>query len=114
MRCLTLSDGLTLGEKLKYLMETNGITRKELAAKTGISDRSIYRYIRGSSYPNECIIESLAKALHTSSEYLSGGIDKNYSAADDFFDAKNAIQRSAKSWDEKMKNELIKALISKK
>ena len=61
-------------DNLKEVIEYNGIVIKELAAKTGISKRTIDTYVDSRGViPNAEIAVKLAKALGTTVEYLVTG-----------------------------------------
>ena len=63
-------------DNLKDLIEYKGIVRKELAAKTGISKRTIDTYLDNRAViPNAEIAVKLAKALGTTVEFLVTGED---------------------------------------
>ena len=63
-------------DNLKEQIEYKGLIIKELAAKTGISKRTIDTYVSGRAViPNAEVAVKLAKALDTSVEYLVTGTE---------------------------------------
>ena len=63
-------------DNLKEQIEYKGMIIKELAAKTGISKRTIDTYVDSRAViPNADIAVKLAKALDTSVEFLVNGTD---------------------------------------
>ena len=42
---------MNFSEQLKYIMETEGLTQKQIAKKTGFTEVSIWRYVNGDSIP---------------------------------------------------------------
>lgn len=59
------------GDNLKELIEYKGLVVKELAAKSGVSKRTIDSYLTNrQTLPNAEIAVKLAKALDTTVEYL--------------------------------------------
>lgn len=63
-------------ENLKEQIEYKGLIIKELAAKTGISKRTIDTYVDNRAViPNAEIAVKLAKALDTTVEFLVTGTD---------------------------------------
>lgn len=61
-------------ERLREEIEFSGLSYKELSAKTGISRRTIISYVSGQAcMPSADIAVQLAKALHTSVEFLITG-----------------------------------------
>ncbi len=96
-------------ERLKYLMEIRGISQKELAEKTGLSIRTIQRYLYGETKPNKCIIEGLANALRSSSEFLSA--DCKHDSEDDLNAAKVLVNRNKNKWNNDEKQELVRSIL---
>ncbi len=63
-------------DNLKDIIEYKGIIRKELAAQTGISKRTIDTYLDNRAViPNAEVAVRLAKALGTTVEFLVTGED---------------------------------------
>lgn len=62
----------TIGERIVYLREKQGISQKELAQMLGITAASLSRYENNLYDPKSAIISSLSQLLHTSSDYLLG------------------------------------------
>jgi transcriptional regulator with XRE-family HTH domain len=60
-----------LGNKIKALRQRAGLTQRELAQMTGISESALRSYELGDRAPKEGIYENLAKALRVRPEYLS-------------------------------------------
>ena len=52
-----------IGENLKVLMLSRGLSAKKLAVLSGLSDGAVYDCIRGSKTPNISTIEKIAAAL---------------------------------------------------
>ncbi|KHM51269.1 hypothetical protein NZ47_11440 [Anaerovibrio lipolyticus] len=59
-------------DNLKRLREKNGLTRKELAEKTGFSQSSITYYETGKSMPTVTALCAIASALGVSLDELTG------------------------------------------
>lgn len=65
------SEGLnTLGNRISKLLKISGITQRELASMAGVTEVSMSRYINNKRIPKGTIIYNIAKALHTTSDYL--------------------------------------------
>lgn len=62
----------TIGERIVYLREQQGISQKELAKQLGITAASLSRYENNIYDPKSTIIIGLTKLLNTSSDYLLG------------------------------------------
>ena len=64
---------MTFGEKVRELRRKSGLSQDELAAKTGVTKRTVRNWETGGKYPRHReIYEKLASALGCSAEYLSG------------------------------------------
>ena len=63
---------MSLEDRIKFLMDKEGIDRDTLAEKTGLHAETIARYIRGDRVPNVEILVKMAKALNSSASYLLG------------------------------------------
>ena len=60
------------GSRLKAAMEREGMEVRDLAKKTGITGKTIYAYLAGSSVPNAEYAILIARALGTTVEELWG------------------------------------------
>ncbi|MEE1074302.1 MAG: helix-turn-helix transcriptional regulator, partial [Acutalibacteraceae bacterium] len=61
---------MTFGEKLRNVRLSLNLSQKELAEKTGISERSLYTYEQTSTFPRSGNIRKIAEALNVSVGYL--------------------------------------------
>lgn len=71
----------TIGERIVYLREKQGISQKELAQMLGITAASLSRYENNLYDPKSAIITNLCQLLHTSSDYLLGINTENHNQA---------------------------------
>lgn len=62
---------LYFSKRLWRTMNIQGIKQYELAGLTGISERSISKYVNGESIPNSYHMHIIAKALDVTVNYLS-------------------------------------------
>lgn len=62
----------TIGERIVYLREQQGISQKELAKQLGITAASLSRYENNIYDPKSSIIIGLSKILNTNTDYLLG------------------------------------------
>lgn len=62
---------MTFSDKVKRSREVVGITQSELAAKTGVSQRTIASYESGGAIARRSTMEKLARALKVSVKYLT-------------------------------------------
>jgi XRE family aerobic/anaerobic benzoate catabolism transcriptional regulator len=61
-----------LGERVRSLRERQGITRKSLAANTGVSERHLANLEYGEGNPSVLVLQQVADALHCSTAELLG------------------------------------------
>jgi repressor LexA len=68
---------MTVGERIIYLRDANGISQIELAKKIGVSKQNLYKYEKGiiTNIPADKL-EAIAKALNTTPSYLAGWDEK--------------------------------------
>lgn len=88
------------GNQLKALMKEKGITQKELALKTGLTESSISRYINGSRYPS-------AKSYFKIVEVLGGEIYDKRSCKDEILDL---IQKDLNTYEKLGRSEVVAVL----
>lgn len=63
---------LNISQRIKEMRSLTKITQNELAKKVGVNKSTIAGYEMGHRYPSIEKLESIAKALHTSTDYLLG------------------------------------------
>ena len=61
---------MTFGEKIKQARLSLNLSQAELAAKTGITERSLYTYEQTGTIPRTSNVKKLAEALGVSVSYL--------------------------------------------
>ena len=98
-----------LGNKIKELLKEKGISQRELAQKTGCTEAAISLYIKGERNPRAKVLNNIALALNTSSEYLLNGIPEN--VQEELGYAKKLIARNVNQMSAKEKKEIIDILI---
>lgn len=96
----------TLGSRILEILQTRGITQKELAGRVGVTEAVMSRYISGDREPKPNTLANIATALHTTSDFLLG------IECDEFDQPRicRMIARNASSMTAKEKRELIIAL----
>ncbi|MBE6586538.1 MAG: helix-turn-helix domain-containing protein [Ruminococcaceae bacterium] len=67
---------ITIGEKIKFLRMTKGMTQEKLAERLGISAQAVSKWERSITYPDIVYLPALTKALDTSADALLG-IERN-------------------------------------
>lgn len=63
---------MKLKDTLKYIREKNGLTKRELCEKTGISERAYLTYEFGEREPKISVIAKLADFYGVTTDYLLG------------------------------------------
>lgn len=63
---------MTIGQRLKKVLDDRGMMQKELAEKIGVSETVISRYIHGGRIVSVPILIEICKALNVSADYLLG------------------------------------------
>lgn len=99
----------TLGGRISELLEKNGMTQRELAVLVNVTEVSMSRYIKGDRVPRGPIIANIAKALHTTSDYLLGK-ESDDDPETMYYQAQRVIARNAKNWSGKQKADLVNAI----
>ena len=61
-----------LHHRVKALMKEQGMTQRELARRSGLTEASVCKYLSGARTPQAEAVILLAKALGTTSDYLLG------------------------------------------
>lgn len=61
-------------ERLKLTMQLRGMTQRELAEKTGLTEASISRYVSGQRVPNAESLMKICEALMIYSDYFLFGM----------------------------------------
>lgn len=69
-------------ERLKEKRKEAGLSQAELAARVGVTSRTIQNYELGTRKPqNVEVVQKLADVLHTTTDYLLGNADRQILAA---------------------------------
>jgi len=98
---------MTFEERAKKLMEEKGMNQKELSIKSGISEPSLSRYLKGTSQPRKDILVNLAKAFDVDVSFLLlGESDPN-----PFLETKHIVARNRSTLSDTEKNEIIRILL---
>jgi len=98
--------GKDLGLRIADALRKRGMTQRDLAARVGVTEGVISRYVSGDRDPKPEMLANIATATHTTSDYLLG-IEQND------FDQPHIcrlIARNASAMTDQEKRELINAL----
>lgn len=72
----------TFSNRLRFLMQTNELSQKEIAKLTGISQGAISKYLNNLQEPKSKELYALSKALKVSMEQLCAGTESDYGSMD--------------------------------
>lgn len=95
-------------EKVINLMQEKGISQKQLAQLSGITESSISRYLHSAQRPRMDIIVNLAKALNVETVFL---LDEDERGEDAYTEISTVIARKKKELSPEEKNRLIALLV---
>ena len=99
---------MNVGKKIDLYIREKGMSRRELAQKSGISEAAISRYINGTRQPKAVSLNAIAKALDVPiSEFLG----TKASIAEDVEGAIQLIARNAKDITTEQKKQIINVIL---
>lgn len=99
----------TVGQRILDLLQKKGMSKKELAITAGISQATISYYTNGERIPNGPNLVDLARALHTTTDYLLGH-ESAGDPASAFYQTKSAVTGFSGEWTPEQKAELASLL----
>ncbi len=100
-------------EKVKELMEIDGISQKELSNLSGISESSLSRYLAGTLEPRLDILRNIAKVFNVKTSYLLGEEEKRKSI-DPYKETLCVVTRNKAKLTDEEKTDLIRVLFGGK
>ena len=71
-----------IGERLRKIRKSKGITQKELADVLGVNKATVSLYEKNINEPNDSVKTKMAKYFKISMDYLTGVIDEEISYYD--------------------------------
>lgn len=95
-----------MGVRIAETLQKQKMTQKELAARIGVTEGVISRYISGDREPKPEMLANIATALHTTSDFLLGIENEEYNHSR----VRRIIARNSSHMTEQEKRELINAL----
>ena len=102
---------MTWSEKVKDLMNKQGLNQKQLAEKSGITEPSVCRYLKGDRKPRLDVIVNFAKALNVDVEYL---LDNETPVLTPYQSIERAIARNGNQLSEEEAKQLASMILVKK
>lgn len=67
----------TIGERMTHALKMRGMTQRELANKTRLTEATVSRYVSNQRTPTGKHIKTLCKALGVSADWLLGVNEEN-------------------------------------
>lgn len=98
--------GKDLGLRIAASLQKQGMSQRELARLIGVTEAVMSRYVSGDRDPKPEVLANIATALHTTSDYLLGIENEEFSHPR----IRRMIARNASAMTEQEKRELINAL----
>lgn len=95
-----------LGKRIEHSLLKLNMKQKELADCIGVSEAVVSRYISGERDPKPSILANIATALQTTSDYLLGIEQDDFS----FSQVRRAITRNSHLMSSEQKKILVNAL----
>ena len=92
-------------EKLRGLMNEQGLTQKQLAKKANITEASMSKYLSGERTPRVDVIVNLSRALEITTDELL--LEVNRSEAVNFIKARTVLARGIGNMSDEEKAKLI-------
>jgi len=102
---------MTWKEKVTRLMRERGISQKQLAELSGITESSVSRYLHNNQRPRMDVVVNIARALHVETEYL---LDEEEKCETAYNAIATAIARKGNELSADEKNQLIALLLGAK
>lgn len=99
----------TLGGRIQRMLDERGISRKEFAVMTGLTEAAISRYVTGQREPRAVTLAVIANALGVTSDELLG-IERDRDEME-LGQAVLKVARNANAIPQDEKNRLIQALL---
>lgn len=97
---------MLIGSRISSELSKKGISQKQLAERINLSESIVSRYISGEREPKANVLANIATALNTTSDYLLGIEEDEFSHPR----IKRMIARNADKMTKEEKKELIDAL----
>lgn len=92
-------------ERLRIIMNEQGLSQKELAIKSNITEASMSKYLSGERTPRVDVIINLSRALEITTDELLLDVDNNEAVS--FIQAKTVLARGIGNMSDEEKAKLI-------
>lgn len=95
-----MDECISFWQRVEYLLEAKGLTKKELAQNVHITASSISKGLQENRFPSAQTAVEIARYLDTTVEYLVTGEDCNFSPPDEvYFDRLIKYSRTIRDLD---------------
>ncbi|MCR5095526.1 MAG: helix-turn-helix domain-containing protein [Erysipelotrichaceae bacterium] len=95
-------------EKVKNLLNEKGMNQKDLSKKSGITEASVCRYLKGDRRPRIDVIVNFAEALGVEVDFL---LDEEQHIMTPFESIEAAIARHGNELSDEEKERLVKMIL---
>lgn len=95
--------------RLSLLLRQRGLSQRDLAGMVGLTPAAISRYVSGERKPKAIIVAKIAKSLGVRPEDLTGTCEER-----EVDGAVQLIARNANRLSDEQRDQLIRAIISKR
>lgn len=96
------------GQIIKELLEQKGISQKELATSSGVTEAAMSHYIKGDRVPRGANLLNIAKALGTTTNMLLGETESDDISYEEL---NTLVARKAKDFTKEQKKALINLIL---
>ncbi|MBQ1671038.1 MAG: helix-turn-helix transcriptional regulator [Treponema sp.] len=105
-----------LKDRLANLIRSRGLSQKEVALKTNLTEGAISHYLKGDREPKGAILLSIANVLETTTDYLKGKTDevKPAGAKDDLELALKLVAKTAPNMSTEDRDRFLRKLTMKR
>lgn len=100
--------------RTNQILKERGISQKQLAKMSNITEASLSRYLTGILVPRIDVIRNIALALGVSVSYLVGDSDDNNITMAPYQETYNVVARNKSNLSDEEKTELVKLLFGDK
>ena len=96
------------GQIIKEILEQKGISQKDLAFSSGVTEAAMSHYIKGDRIPRGANLLNIAKALGTTTNVLLGESESNDISYEEI---NTLVARKAKDFTKEQKKALINLIL---
>lgn len=107
-------ENCVLKNRMGFMLGKSGMSQKELAEATNLTEGAVSHYLKGDRVPRGAILLNIANALGTTVDYLKGYSDeeRKSSAESEVDEAFRLLARNAKTLSEEERKKFAKILFA--